>query len=171
MERRPDKIAAVRYLEKVGCQPDIIAVVRHPHKVERWSDPDVRYPEKAERRSDPDVRCPGGMSENSLSGWNERCHVSQGRGSHATIFREDPIEMRIPASFGEEKKIESWRKTCLNTFFGFQKYFLKMGHFTKQENIFFFLFVFYIKNLKINLLCNKRKSLFFFSFLLSSNQT
>ena len=53
---------------------------------------------------------------------------------HACFF----VEMRIPASCGEEKKIESWRKTCLNTFFGFQKYFLEMGHFTKQENIFFF---------------------------------
>ena len=138
MERRPDRIAAVRYLEKVGCQPDIIAAVRHPNKVERWPDPDVRYPEKAERRPDPDVRCPGGMSENSPSGWNERCHVSQGRGSHATIFREDPTEMRIPASSGEEKKIESWRKTCLNTFFWFSKIFPKNGSFYKTRKYIFF---------------------------------
>ena len=81
VEHRPDRITAVRYPEKVGCRPDIIAVVRHPDKVERWADPDVRYP--------------GGMSTGKNSGyemfgWNERCHVSQGRGSHTAIFREDP---------------------------------------------------------------------------------
>ena len=32
---------------------------------------------------------------------------------HACFF----VEMRIPASCGEEKKIESWRKTCLETRF------------------------------------------------------
>ena len=76
MERRPDRIAAVRYLEKVGCQPDIIAAVRHPNKVERWPDPDVRYPEKAKRRQDPDVvgyrpdriPFPGEMSYDSRPG-------------------------------------------------------------------------------------------------------
>ena len=55
VERRPDRIVAIRYPEKVGCRPDRIAAVRHPDKVERW---------------------PGGMSENSLSGWNELCHAS-----------------------------------------------------------------------------------------------
>ena len=66
----------------------------------------VRYPDEVERRPDiiAAVRHPGGMSDNFLldgmsakknseydiPGWNERCHVSQGRGSHATLFREDP---------------------------------------------------------------------------------
>ena len=63
----PDRIVAIRYPEKVGCRPDRIAAVRHPDKVERWPDLDMRY---------PNVRCPGGMSENSLSGWNELCHAS-----------------------------------------------------------------------------------------------
>ena len=76
VERRPDRMAVVRHPEKVGCRPDRMAAVRHPDKVERW--PDL------------DVRCPGGMNENFPSGWNERCHVSQERGSHTTIFREDP---------------------------------------------------------------------------------
>ena len=49
VERRPDKIAAVRHPEKVGCRPDRMAAVRHPDKVERWPD--------------PDVICPGGMSD------------------------------------------------------------------------------------------------------------
>ena len=90
VERRPDRIAAVRYPKKVGYRSNRIAAVRHSNKVERWPDPNVRYPEKVERRPDPDVRCPGVMSENSSSGWNERYHVSQGKGSHVTIFREDP---------------------------------------------------------------------------------
>ena len=81
MELRQDRIAAVRHPEKVGCRPDRMAAVRHPDKVERWPD--------------PDVRCPGGMNENFLSGWNERCHVLQGRESHAAIFKEDPTGMHI----------------------------------------------------------------------------
>ena len=32
------------------------------------------------------------------SGWNEQCHMSQGRGSHAAIFREDPT-LSIPSSY------------------------------------------------------------------------
>ena len=94
----------VKYPEKVERQPD--PDVRYPDEVERLPDPDVRYPDEVERRPDiiAAVRHPGGMSENfrldgmsakknseyDIPGWNERCHVSQGRGSHATLFREDP---------------------------------------------------------------------------------
>ena len=40
------------YPEKVRCRSDIIAVVRHPDKIERWPD------------RIPHVRHPGGMNEN-----------------------------------------------------------------------------------------------------------
>ena len=33
VERRPGRIAAVRYPVRVGCRPNRIAVVRHPEKV------------------------------------------------------------------------------------------------------------------------------------------
>ena len=64
--------------------------VKYPEKVERRSDriAAVRYPEKVERWPDLDVRCPGGMSENSPSGWNELCHTSQGRWSARPRERE-----------------------------------------------------------------------------------
>ena len=49
VERRPDRIAAVRYPERVGCRPDRIATVRHPEKV--GCRPDrmaaVRHPDKS----------------------------------------------------------------------------------------------------------------------------
>ena len=78
VECQPDRIAAVRHPKKVGCRSDRIAAVRHPDKVERWPD------------RIPDMRYPGGMRENFLSGWNERCHVSQGtvcmsKGEGATL--------------------------------------------------------------------------------------
>ena len=52
MERRPDRIAAVRHPERVGCWPDRIAAVRHPERVECWSDRMAA------------VRHPGGIGEN-----------------------------------------------------------------------------------------------------------
>ena len=84
VERRPDRIPAVRYPKKVGRRPDRILAMRYLHRPDII--PDVRYPGKVGRRPD-----------RISSGWNERCHVSQGgrlcvqgRGSHATLFREDP---------------------------------------------------------------------------------
>ena len=93
----------MKYPEKVERHPD--PDVRYPDEVECRPDPDVRYPDEVECRSDiiAAVRHPGGMSENfrpdgmsaeknsryDILGWNERCHVSQGRGSHAALFRED----------------------------------------------------------------------------------
>ena len=62
VERRPDRITAVRHSDKVGCRLDRIAVVRHPDKVERGSS------------RIPDVIHPGGIS--LPSGWNELCHAS-----------------------------------------------------------------------------------------------
>ena len=49
----------VRYPEKVGCRPDRMTAMRHPDKVEHWSDiiPDMRYPGGMR-----DSR-PGGMSD------------------------------------------------------------------------------------------------------------
>ena len=56
MERRPDRMAAVRYPERVGCRPDIIAAVRHPEKVGCWPDRMAA------------VRHPGGIGENFRPG-------------------------------------------------------------------------------------------------------
>ena len=36
VERRSDRIVAVRYPEKAGCWPDRMAAVRHPEKVGCW---------------------------------------------------------------------------------------------------------------------------------------
>ena len=49
VERWLDKIAAVRYPEKVGCRPDRIAAVRHPEKVGCWPDriATVRHPRES----------------------------------------------------------------------------------------------------------------------------
>ena len=57
---RPDRIAAVRYPEKVGCRSDRITTVRHPDKVERWAGkiPDVRHPSGISENFRP-----GGMSD------------------------------------------------------------------------------------------------------------
>ena len=82
---RPDKIAAVRYPEKVGCRSDRITTVRHPDKVERWSGriPDVRHPGGISENF-----CPGGMSDTTRrKGGGLR---GQGKGSHVAIFGEDP---------------------------------------------------------------------------------
>ena len=59
VERRPDRMTAVRYPDKVERWPDRMATVRYPDKVERWRGriPDVRHPGEV---SD-DFR-PGGMS-------------------------------------------------------------------------------------------------------------
>ena len=71
--------------------------VKYPKKVKRRLDPNVRYLDEVERRPDiiAAVRHPGGMSAEKyfgcdISGWNERCHVSQGRERHVAYFREDP---------------------------------------------------------------------------------
>ena len=90
VERQPDRIAAVRYPEKVRCRSDRIAAVRHSDKVERWPDPNVRYPGGMSENFCPDGMSAEKNSECDIPKWNERCHMSQGRGSHAAIFREDP---------------------------------------------------------------------------------
>ena len=73
----------------------------------RWQAPAAKYPKNVERRPDriPDVRYPGGMSteKNSgceMSGWNERCHVSQeavcvskGEGATRQFLGRIPQEM------------------------------------------------------------------------------
>ena len=85
----------VKYPKKVKRQPD--PNVRYPDEVERRPDPDMRYSDEVERQPDiiAAVRRPGGMSGEKnfgcdISGWNERCHVSQGRERHVAYFREDP---------------------------------------------------------------------------------
>ena len=78
VERLPDRIPDVRHPEKVGCRSDRIAVVRHPGGMSENFRPDGMSAEKNSRYD--------------ILGWNERCHVSQGRGSHAALFREDPTK-------------------------------------------------------------------------------
>ena len=75
----------MKYPEKVERRSDRIAAVRHPDKVERW-------PSRI-----PDVRHPGGISENFRPGGMSDAtrHKGgglhgQGRGSHVAIFGEDP---------------------------------------------------------------------------------
>ena len=59
VERRPDRIPAVRYPKKVGRRPDRILAMRYLHRPDII--PDVRYPGKVGRRPD-----------RISSGWNER---------------------------------------------------------------------------------------------------
>ena len=81
----------MRYLEKVGCRPDRMAAVRHLDKVERWPNriSDMRYP-GGMRDSRPggmrDSR-PGGMRDSRPGGMR----ISRTDGmSDATCRKSDP---------------------------------------------------------------------------------
>ena len=73
----------MRYLEKVGCRSDKMAAVRHPDKGRTLVGQNSGYEIS-------------GWNEGFSSGWNERCHVSQGavcvsKEEEATrhLFKED----------------------------------------------------------------------------------
>ena len=70
MECRGRRIPDVRHPNKVERWSDIIPDVRHPGGMSERRIPDVRHPDKVERWPDriPDVRHPGGMSADKNSG-------------------------------------------------------------------------------------------------------
>ena len=89
-EQAPD----VRYLEKVGCRPDRMVAVRHPDKGRTLVGQNSGYEIS-------------GWNEGFPSGWNERCHVSQGavcvskeEGATRYLFREDPTVGGCASSSG-----------------------------------------------------------------------